>query len=137
MVNESGNSGGRTPSRPAMRIFPNLPVSLPPCSARNYYMAVLTMLALERTQFPVSPRSFITSGEREDGTQFYWDASMQATACALLEPAGMKATLRRWLVQNARSGLVINISEATGYDAQRHDRITGYAFNAYDLQGNG
>ena len=98
--------------------------------ARNYYMGALTMLALERTQFPVSSRSFITSGERADGTQYYWDASMQATAWALLEPAGMKATLRRWLVQNARSGAVINITKTNGYDPRRHDRITGYAFNA-------
>ena len=71
---------------------------------RNYYMGIITMLELERTQFPVSPRSFITSGERAPGTQYYWDASMQSTVWALLEPAGMKATLRRWLVQNPRSG---------------------------------
>ena len=28
---------------------------------RNYYMGIVTMLELERTQFPVHPRSFITS----------------------------------------------------------------------------
>ena len=33
---------------------------------------------------------------------------MQSTLWALLEPAGMKVTLRRWLVQNARSGLFIS-----------------------------
>jgi hypothetical protein len=98
--------------------------------ARNYYMGVQTMLALERTQFPVSPRSFITSGERGDGIQYYWDASMQATAWALLEPSGMKATLRRWLVQNPRSGAHLSLREDSGYDATHHDRITGYAFNA-------
>ena len=84
--------------------------------ARNYYMGVQTILALERTQFPVSPRSFITSGERGDGIQYYWDASMQASAWALLEPAGMKATLRRWLVQNPRSGAHTSVTEAHGYD---------------------
>jgi hypothetical protein len=98
--------------------------------ARNYYMGVLTMLILERTQFPVSPRSFITSGERADGIQYYWDASMQATAWALLEPVGMKATLRQWLVQNARSGSVLFITKTNGYDHYYHDKITGYAFNA-------
>jgi hypothetical protein len=98
--------------------------------ARNYYMGVQTMLVLERTQFPVSPRSFITSGERADGIQYFWDASMQATAWALLEPAGMKATLRRWLVQNARSGEVLMITKTNGYDQNYHDQITGYAFNA-------
>jgi hypothetical protein len=97
---------------------------------RNYYMGILTMLELERTQFPVSPRSFITSGERAPGTQFYWDASMQGTVWALLEPAGMKATLRRWLVQNPRSGQVIFLTETNGFDAKVHNRITGYAFNA-------
>ena len=98
--------------------------------ARNYYMGALTMLELERTQFPVSPRSFITSGERGDGIQYYWDASMQATAWALLEPAGMKATLRRWLVQNARSGAHTSVTAAHGYDTNHYDKITGYAFNA-------
>ena len=98
--------------------------------ARNYYMGALTLLLLERTQFPVSPRSFITSGERGDGIQYYWDASMQATAWALLEPAGMKATLRRWLVQNPRSGAHMSITATNGYDAACHDKITGYAFNA-------
>jgi hypothetical protein len=110
----------------------NLPVLKTDDAAlsRNYYMGALTMLILERTQFPVSPRSFITSGERGDGIQYYWDASMQATAWALLEPAGMKATLRRWLVQNARSGAHLSVAASYGYDAIHYDKITGYAFNA-------
>ncbi len=99
--------------------------------ARNYYMGVQTMLALERTQFSVSSQSFITSGERADGVQYYWDASMQATVWALLEPVGMKAPLRRWLVQNPRSGSTVNIQySGNKYDEKHHDRITGYAFNA-------
>jgi len=101
---------------------------------RNYYVGAWTMLALERTQFPVYKRSFITSGEREDGTQYYWDASMQATAWALLEPVGMKATLRRWLVQNPRSGqasgYALDLRNVKGYDKNHYDKINGYAFNA-------
>jgi hypothetical protein len=97
---------------------------------RNYYMGIVTMLVLERTQFPVSPRSFITSGERAPGTQFYWDASMQSTVWALLEPAGMKATLRRWLVQNVRKGNFMSIKDTAGFDTQHYDQISGYAFNA-------
>jgi hypothetical protein len=100
---------------------------------RNYYMGIITMLELERTQFPVHPRSFITSGERAPGTQYYWDASMQSTMWALLEPAGMKAILRRWLVQNPRSGNVIYLAQTNGFDAKFHDRITGYAFNACNI----
>ena len=104
---------------------------------RNYYMGILTMLELERTQFPVSPRSFITSGERAPGTQFYWDASMQSTVWALLEPAGMKATLRRWLVQNVRSGVIHYISRRPTVSTRMHyDHITGYAFNACTIFQN-
>jgi len=101
---------------------------------RNYYVGIWTMLALERTQFPVNKRSFITSGEREDGTQYYWDASMQATVWALLEPVGMKATLRRWLVQNPRtgqaSGYALDLRNVKGFDTTHYNRINGYAFNA-------
>ena len=100
---------------------------------RNYYMGILTMLELERTQFPVSPRSFITSGERAPGTQFYWDASMESTVWALLEPVGMKATLRRWLTQNVRNGTTINLWQTNGFDSTAYDRINGYAFNACNI----
>jgi hypothetical protein len=100
---------------------------------RNYYMGIVTMLELERTQFQVHPRSFITSGERAPGTQFYWDASMQSAVWALLEPAGMKATLRRWLVQNVRNGTTIDLSQTNGFDATAYDRINGYAFNACNI----
>ncbi|MFZ1007199.1 MAG: hypothetical protein WAN65_10200, partial [Candidatus Sulfotelmatobacter sp.] len=71
---------------------------------RNYYMGIVTLLELERTQFPVFHRSFITSGERAPGTQFYWDASLGSTVWALLEPAGMKATLRRVAGDRRRAG---------------------------------
>jgi hypothetical protein len=110
----------------------NLPALITENTAlrRNYYMGIVTMLELERTQFPVHPRSFVTSGERAPGTQYYWDASMHSTVWALLEPAGMKAALRRWLAQNVRSGQVISLTATNGFDADVHDRITGYAFNA-------
>ena len=110
----------------------HLPVLVTADSAlrRNYYMGIVTLLELERTQFPVFPRSFITSGERAPGTQYYWDASMQTTVWALLEPAGMKATLRRWLVQNVRSGSFTMLTDTNGFDASHYDHITGYAFNA-------
>jgi len=100
---------------------------------RNYYMGVITMLELERTQFPVSPRSFITNGERPPGTQYYWDASMQSSVWALLEPVGMKATLRRWLVQNIRSGTTINLLQTNGFDSTVYNHINGYAFNACNI----
>jgi hypothetical protein len=42
----------------------------------------------------------------------------------------MKATLRRWLVQNVRSGSFIFITGTNGFDTNNYDHITGYAFNA-------
>lgn len=100
-----------------------------PALRRNYYMGALTMLILERTQFPIRP-AFITSGERADGIQYYWDASMQATAWALLEPRGMKAVLCRWLVQNPRGSPHISLRDTTGFDHRHYDAIAGYAANA-------
>ena len=96
---------------------------------RNYYMGALTMLVLERTRYPI-PRGFITSGERGEGIQYFWDASMQSTAWALLEPAGMKAVLRRWLVQNPRGSPHISLRDAAGFDAKHYDKMSGYAANA-------
>jgi len=109
----------------------NLPVlnSDDPSLRRNYYMGALTMLDLERTQFPIQ-RAFITSGERSEGIQYFWDASMAATAWALLEPKDMKAVLRRWLAQNPRGSVHINLRDALGFDAKHYDAITGYAANA-------
>jgi hypothetical protein len=96
---------------------------------RNYYMGALTMLVLERTQFPI-PRAFITSGERADGIQYFWDASMTASAWALLEPVGMKAVLRRWLVQNPRSSFNLLLHDTAGFDAMPYAAMKGYATNA-------
>ena len=109
----------------------NLPILKTDAAAlrRNYYMGALTMLGMERTQFPIH-RAFVTSGERSEGIQYFWDASMGATAWALLEPVDMKAVLRRWLVQNPRGGVHISLRDAHGYDAKYYDAISGYAANA-------
>ena len=55
---------------------------------------------------------------------------MQATAWALLEPAGMKAVLRRWLVQNPRGSPHISLRDAKGFDAKHYEKMGGYAANA-------
>jgi len=119
-----------TPGNPHFSGHLPVLVTADPALKRNYYLGIVTLLELERTQFPVFPRSFVTSGERAPGTQYYWDASMQTTVWALLEPAGMKATLRRWLVQNVRSGSFTMLTDTNGFDASHYDHITGYAFNA-------
>jgi len=102
---------------------------------RNYYMGVASLLAIERTQYPVHPRSFVSNGERPPGTHYVWDASLQDTVWALLEPAGMKATTRRWLVQNVRITQTIELTATKGYDAAHYDQMSGsgYAFNASQI----
>jgi len=97
---------------------------------RNYYMSVYTLLALERTQFALNPRSFVTNGERDDATQFYGDIAADPTIWALLEPANMKATLRRWLVQNPRNSAWLDLRQTKGYDSKKYEKIYGYASNA-------
>ncbi len=99
----------------------NLPVlkTADAALSRNYYMGVETMLELERTQFAVSNRSFITSGERGDGIQYYWDASMQATAWAMLEPAGYEGhSAALACAKSDGAGRTLESSEQNeGYDA--------------------
>lgn len=97
---------------------------------RNYYMSVYTLLALERTQFALNPRSFVTNGERDDATQFYGDIAVEPTIWALLEPVNMKATLRRWLVQNPRNSAWLDLRQPKGYDSKQYEKIYGYATNA-------
>ena len=98
--------------------------------ARNYYTGIETLLCLERTQFAVHPRAFVTNGERDDGTLFYGDMALLPNVWALLEPAGMKATLRRWMVQSVRNGAWLDLRQTRGFDAKRYDHMMGYAYNA-------
>jgi hypothetical protein len=75
---------------------------------RIYYMSVLTVLSCERSQFRISPRDFLTETDRP-GKQYFWDASMMSTVWALLEPQGMKASLRKWLAADLLHSHGINI----------------------------
>jgi hypothetical protein len=45
----------------------------------------------------------------------------------------MKATLRRWLTQNVRSGDTIDLLQTNGFDSTVYDHINGYAFNACNI----
>jgi hypothetical protein len=58
------------------------------------------------------------------------DLAMEPTLWALLEPDGMKAVLRRWLVQNLRNGAWLDVRKTSGYDARQYDHMYGYAYNA-------
>ncbi|MCP4176424.1 MAG: hypothetical protein GY756_01550 [bacterium] len=66
--------------------------------SRVYYIAIITLLMLHRTNLPVLDRSYLTGSPRLGGTiMFYWDTSMWSTVFALLDPEIMKQCLRNWL----------------------------------------
>ena len=78
-----------------------------------------------------SSRAFITSGERSEGIQYFWDASMQATAWALLEPEGDEGGSSPLAgAEPAGQRPYFNLRDAAGFDAKHYDAIDGYAANA-------
>ena len=66
--------------------------------SRMYYIGVVTLLMLERTNLPVLERVYLTGCPRLGATiMFYWDTSMWSTVFALLDPKVMKRCLTNWL----------------------------------------
>ncbi len=66
---------------------------------RVYYESALVPLLLLRTNLPASPRCFVTAGPQCGNTlMYFWDTGMWANAWAMLEPAGMKQLLTKWLM---------------------------------------
>jgi hypothetical protein len=65
---------------------------------RVYYMALMTMLQMERTNFPHSRRCFVTVGPRWGTTlEYFWDTALFSTTYSLLDPVVFKENLNSWL----------------------------------------
>jgi hypothetical protein len=65
---------------------------------RVYYESALVPLLLLRTNLPASPHCFVTAGPQSANTlMYFWDTGMWANTWAMLEPAGMKQLLGKWL----------------------------------------
>ncbi|MHB8637729.1 MAG: hypothetical protein ACYC96_14775 [Fimbriimonadaceae bacterium] len=65
---------------------------------RVYYLALATMLAMERTCFPHSRRCFVTAGPEYGTTlEYFWDTALFANVYALLDPVALKENLSSWL----------------------------------------
>ncbi|MEZ5145340.1 MAG: hypothetical protein R2726_22935 [Acidimicrobiales bacterium] len=77
--------------------------------ARLYYVSLLTLLVLHRTDLALCDRVFVTSGERDRGDVFFWDTSMFSRLFALLEPRGMREQLRLFLGVDPHGGAVFNL----------------------------
>ncbi len=65
---------------------------------RVYYESALVPLLLLRTNLPASPHCFVTAGPQCANTlMYFWDTGMWANTWAMLEPAGMKQLVTKWL----------------------------------------
>ena len=65
---------------------------------RMYYMAIMTLLQMERTSFPHSRRCFVTVGPRWGTTlEYFWDTALFSTVYSLLDPVVFKENLNSWL----------------------------------------
>jgi len=65
---------------------------------RIYFMSVVSLLCMFRTDMPIADRVFVTNGPQNGvSLMYFWDAFTWATVFALLDPVAMKNTLRRWL----------------------------------------
>ena len=65
---------------------------------RVYYLALMTMLQMERTSFPHSKRCFVTVGPRwGTSLEYFWDTALFSTTYSLLDPANFKQNISSWL----------------------------------------
>ena len=76
---------------------------------RVYYMAALTLLAVQRTNSPQHPRVYFTGGQ---GTaQFFWDSAQHAYMQTLLDPTSMRAQIAAALKTDWRLYYGVNIDD--------------------------
>ena len=65
---------------------------------RVYYLALVTLLAMERTSYAHSRRCFVTVGPEYGTTlEYFWDTALFANVYALLDPVAFKENLNSWL----------------------------------------
>ncbi len=65
---------------------------------RIYYMAIATLLVMERTSFPRSKRCFVTVGPEHGTTlEYFWDTALFSTTYSLLDPVVFRENILSWL----------------------------------------
>lgn len=76
----------------------NLPtlVTADAAVSRSYYMGIVTLLGVERTNYPVAKRWYMTNGV-DYQAQFFWDLWNLPTTMALVDPEIMRGNAERWL----------------------------------------
>lgn len=64
---------------------------------RIYYMAIVTLLGMERTGYPHAARCFVTVGPEYATTlEYFWDTALFGNLYALLDPVNFKRNLDSW-----------------------------------------
>ena len=94
--------------------FPTL-ISDNPKLNRMYYMALMTLLQMERTNFKYSRRFFATVGPRYGTTlEYFWDTALFSTTYSLLDPRGFRENLKRWLTVDIHNHYAIDYLSGQG-----------------------
>ncbi|MCW3840688.1 LamG domain-containing protein [Micromonospora yasonensis] len=75
-----------------------------------YYRGVVSVLALERTNYPQhSPRTYVTAGPQWGvATVYFWDTALFAPLLVLLDPAVARAEVTRWLELGIEDGYAVD-----------------------------
>jgi len=82
---------------------------------RVYYLAIMSMLQMERTNLPKAKRCFVTAGPQWATTmEYFWDTSLFSTLYAWLEPKQFRANLERWLDVDVHSHYAIDYYSGQG-----------------------
>ncbi|MFI5387141.1 MAG: hypothetical protein ACHQ50_13600 [Fimbriimonadales bacterium] len=107
---------------------------------RMYYMALVTMLGMERTSYAHSRRCFVTVGPEYGTTlEYFWDIGLFSTIYTLLDPKVFKENLNAWLNVDIHSHYAIDYLTGKGVgpwyspnDFSVFNSFWGYATTAGD-----
>jgi len=82
---------------------------------RVYYLALMTMLQMERTSFPHAHRCFVTVGPEYGTTlEYFWDTALFATVYTLLDPVSFKENLNSYLTVDIHQHYAIDYLTGQG-----------------------
>lgn len=92
---------------------------------RLYYMSVMTILQVERTQYSAFPRVFVSCGpEWAVSLTYFWDTSFIAALLAMLDPEVLRDQLMLWLRSDIYDGYAVDMQSG---------QLVGPWYSANDL----
>ena len=119
--------------------FPTL-ISDNPKLNRLYYLSLVSMLQLERTNYRCSRRFFAASAPHAGCTlESFKDTSLMSTVYTLLDPKGFKENLKRWLTVDRSAHNAFDYVSGRGvgpYAAQNDTGIFNSFWNYSTISGD-